>query len=86
MKNGVTTDGRFSLRCSADGAAESKDWESLRPKIKARIGQFVTDIRRGAFPVHSCDDHCTSHCNFNTVCRITQIRSLDKTWPDESGG
>ncbi len=84
MQNGVNTDAKYSLQCSVDGTV-TKDWKELRPTIEQRIGQFVADIREGKFPVASRDPDCTSRCEFNTVCRIAQIRSLGKTWTPESG-
>jgi ATP-dependent helicase/DNAse subunit B len=78
MKSGVTTDKRYSLQCSTDGATPAEDWTKMRPKIIQRIAQFVTAIRRGEFPVASRDPDCTSRCEFHTTCRISQIRSLGK--------
>ena len=46
--------------------------------VEERIAQFVRDIRHGAFPVASRDEHCTSYCDYRTVCRIAQIRALGK--------
>jgi len=37
-------------------------------------------MRQGQFPVWSSDVHCTGFCEYATVCRINQIRSLEKTW------
>ena len=37
-------------------------------------------MRRGEFPVWSDDENCTGRCPYSTVCRINQIRSLDKEW------
>ena len=77
MDKGITTSAKYSLNCSAD------EWESLQQNVVACIRQFVTDIRAGNFPVSSRDEHCTSYCNFSTVCRIAQVRSLGKQWlPD----
>ena len=45
-----------------------------------QIGRFVRDIRAGNFPVASRDDKCTSYCDFSTVCRVAQVRSLGKQW------
>ena len=78
-----STDARYSLQCSVDGIKPNEDWEELRPKVVERIGHFVADIRHGKFPVASRDHDCTSTCDFNTVCRIAQIRSLGKTWTPE---
>jgi ATP-dependent helicase/nuclease subunit B len=83
MQNGTTTDARFSLRCAVDSGQPHKKWIELRPKIIKRIGQFVTDIRQGRFPVASRDPDCTSRCEFNTVCRVAQVRSLGKMWLPE---
>jgi len=74
------TDGGFDARGVL--AVESDDpqrWNNLRGAVAERVGQFVNDIRRGEFPVLSLDEHCTSYCEFNTVCRVAQARSLNKT-------
>jgi ATP-dependent helicase/nuclease subunit B len=62
------------------GLRESPDWNSLRGTIVARVAQLVRNIRRGNFPVFSNDHECTSRCPYNTICRIGQIRALDKQW------
>jgi ATP-dependent helicase/DNAse subunit B len=83
MDKGMTTDARFSLKCSAEGAKASEEWKNLQQSVVARIRQFVTDIRAGSFPVFSRDEQCTSYCQFSTVCRVSQVRSLGKQWtPD----
>jgi ATP-dependent helicase/nuclease subunit B len=85
MRNGVAMKAGSSLHCSSDGERPAADWEELQSSVVERIGQFVRAIRHGDFPVTSRDDQCTSRCDFNTVCRIAQVRSLDKTWsPDSS--
>jgi ATP-dependent helicase/DNAse subunit B len=81
MKNGLTMKANTSLHCSADGASPTDEWEALQPIIAERIGQFVRGIRQGEFPVVSRDDQCTSRCEYNTACRIAQVRNLGKTWP-----
>jgi ATP-dependent helicase/DNAse subunit B len=53
-------------------------WNKMRTTVETLIGGFIDAIRRGQFPVFSRDDQCTSRCDFNTICRITQIRSLGK--------
>jgi ATP-dependent helicase/nuclease subunit B len=66
-------------------AVETGDrWESLRATVRRLVGQFVGNIRHGDFPVASRDDKCTSYCEFSTVCRVTQVRNLNKTWPGET--
>jgi ATP-dependent helicase/DNAse subunit B len=58
-------------------------WEKVRETVHRLVGKFVGDIRHGDFPVASRDDKCTSYCEFSTVCRVTQIRSLNKTRANE---
>jgi hypothetical protein len=74
MDKGMTASAKYSLNCSAE------EWSALQQSVVARIRQFVTDIRAGNFPVASRDDQCTSICNFSTVCRVAQVRSLGKQW------
>jgi ATP-dependent helicase/DNAse subunit B len=73
MKKGF--DARSALAIGADDAAAER-WQKVRGSIAERIGQSVNDIRHGAFPVASRDAECTSYCDFRTVCRIAQVRSL----------
>jgi ATP-dependent helicase/DNAse subunit B len=54
-------------------------WETMKDTVRRLVRQFVDGIRHGDFPVDSRDDKCTSYCEFNTVCRVTQIRNLNKT-------
>ncbi len=55
-------------------------WEALRRNVTARVFALVEGIRRGEFPMINSDVHCTSHCDFHTVCRVNQARSLEKKW------
>jgi RecB family exonuclease/superfamily I DNA/RNA helicase len=82
MKNGVTTSERYSLRCSVESGEATETWDALKPAVIAKIREFVYAIRAGAFPVASRDPDCTSRCDFHTVCRIGQVRSLGKDWVD----
>ncbi|HEX2474197.1 MAG TPA: PD-(D/E)XK nuclease family protein [Lacipirellulaceae bacterium] len=64
--------------------AESRQrWAEIKATVRHLVQQFVSNIRSGKFPVASRDEQCTSRCEFNTICRITQIRSLGKPWPPE---
>jgi ATP-dependent helicase/DNAse subunit B len=60
-----------------------QNMDDLQRLAKVRIKQFVTDIRAGDFPVFSRDEHCTGRCQFNTVCRVAQVRAIGKPWPPE---
>ncbi|MGE0606641.1 MAG: PD-(D/E)XK nuclease family protein [Pirellulales bacterium] len=56
-------------------------WQDRHQKLLNRLREMVQGIRHGDFPVHSLDEHCTGYCSFSTVCRVNQVRSLEKTWP-----
>jgi len=67
------------------GLADSKRWNELRtPRVK-RIGEIVNGIRAAEFPIYNENQHCTQYCDFSKICRIAQIRSLEKVWisPEE---
>ena len=82
MSDGFDVKGALAVEQSAADADER--WFKVRTALEERIRQFVTDIRKGMFPVFSRDEKCTSCCDYSTICRIAQIRSLGKTWPPES--
>jgi ATP-dependent helicase/nuclease subunit B len=80
MASGVTTRADYSLCCSSDDGKPSESWLALQNSLVEVIKRLVTDMRAGNFPVASRDEHCTSYCDFATVCRVAQVRSLDKQW------
>jgi ATP-dependent helicase/DNAse subunit B len=55
-------------------------WQAVREQLLEIVARLVKGIRGGQFPVYCADDACTSRCEFHTVCRIGQIRSLEKVW------
>jgi ATP-dependent helicase/DNAse subunit B len=54
-------------------------WEELRSGLADTVGALVCGIRRGQFPVCNADERCTGRCPYSTICRINQVRSLEKT-------
>jgi ATP-dependent helicase/DNAse subunit B len=86
LAEGIKLRGSLRFGEIADGGAiATSEWtDTLQPQLTQLVGHFVSDIRQGNFPVASRDEHCTSHCDFSTVCRIAQVRSLGKQWfPEE---
>ncbi len=63
--------------------AVTDQWQSLSQSIVEKVGQLIQGIRGAQFPVYSADEHCTGRCPFKTVCRVGQIRALEKVWPPE---
>lgn len=67
-------------RAGPSGIEPDGDWENLREKLVSTVMALVRAIGRGEFPVFSTDDECTGRCPFHTVCRVQQVRWLEKTW------
>ncbi len=66
---------------AADGSLEPEpQWESLRASLARTVAALVRGMTEGQFPVSSSDAECTGRCEYATVCRINQVRSLEKTW------
>jgi RecB family exonuclease len=65
--------------------AVDPDWQSLEANLRVRVRSLVEGIRSGQFPMHSADEDCTGRCPFSTVCRVNQVRSLEKTWQPPAG-
>jgi ATP-dependent helicase/DNAse subunit B len=67
-----------------EGMADSPRWDELNVAIKKRVGEIVHGVRSAQFPVYSEQADCTRYCDFSKICRIAQIRSLEKVWIAES--
>jgi RecB family exonuclease len=87
---GFASGGRSMLefRTSADhGLTTSERWTGLNEVILDRVKEIIKGIRSAEFPVYNENKECTRYCDFSKICRIAQIRSLEKVWypttPDE---
>ncbi len=65
---------------AAGGLEPDAAWEAMRALLAKTVAGLVRGMRGGQFPVWSNDPHCTGYCEYATVCRINQIRSLEKVW------
>ena len=88
----LLVDDRRRRRRSALLARSARDDEAPSDRLGATCAPKIVEQHRPSssttsaaanFPVASRDDKCTSYCEFSTVCRIAQVRSLGKTWPPE---
>jgi hypothetical protein len=78
---GSRSGGPLSIRDVREGKlVDAPAWSSTRDRLVARIGEMIGHIRRGQFPVYNQNEHCTQLCDLRTVCRIAQVRSLEKIW------
>ena len=64
-----------------DSLQSSTEWEQLRGQLIETLRELVLGVQRGEFPVYNTDEKCTSWCDYRTICRVGQIRSLEKQWP-----
>ncbi|HEX8199619.1 MAG TPA: PD-(D/E)XK nuclease family protein, partial [Isosphaeraceae bacterium] len=82
----LAADGYKPLRAMAklqDGTPVPLDtWDADRRELERYVLALVAQLRRGACPVQPRRDDCTKSCDYRTVCRIAQVRSVGKTWPD----
>jgi ATP-dependent helicase/DNAse subunit B len=73
----------FALHESEHGRPKAfVDWETRRREVYEKVAALVAGIRAAQFPVYSLDEKCTGMCPYHTVCRINQVRSLEKEWPE----
>jgi ATP-dependent helicase/nuclease subunit B len=67
-------------RLSDAGVEVEVEWEAIRDQLTRTVVALACSMRRGEFPVLSQNEECSGTCPFHTVCRINQVRSLEKTW------
>jgi ATP-dependent helicase/DNAse subunit B len=81
QQKGFTTNRSLVMWGCRGGRLEPEAaWEELRKRVAKTVAALAARIRQGQFPVHSADQHCTRFCPFRTICRIGQVRSLEKKW------
>ncbi len=62
------------------GVAPTDDWQKNRELLRQRVWALINGIRHGQFPMSNPDEQCSSTCEYSTICRVNQARSLEKTW------
>jgi RecB family exonuclease len=62
-----------------DGEARASDeWLATVETVRARCETLVRDVRTGRFPMNNDDEDCGRSCEFRTICRVAQARSVGK--------
>jgi RecB family exonuclease len=61
-------------------AAPEQWWPPIRAAIIRYVEELAAEIRLGSFPVAPRRGDCERYCEFRSVCRIRQIRPLEKSW------
>ena len=65
---------------NGDGVEPEPDWEEIRMRVAETVVGLVRGMRRGEFPVFTTDPHCTRYCPYSRICRVQQIRALEKAF------
>jgi ATP-dependent helicase/DNAse subunit B len=60
--------------------ADAGPWEAVRARLEQWVATLVRHMREGSFPLKPRSADCTETCDFGQVCRISQSRSLEKSW------
>ncbi len=59
-----------------------EDWPQNLRAVEEFVVELVKRLRAAEFPVAPRRDDCTRTCEYKNVCRIGQVRTLNKTWED----
>jgi hypothetical protein len=59
---------------------ETARWRSVRETLEGWIVSLVRNIRQGVYPLKPRSEHCAQTCDYGEVCRITQSRTIEKSW------
>ncbi len=59
---------------------ETKRWRQVREVLEKWVLTLVSHIRQGSYPLKPRSEHCTQTCDFSQICRISQARSVEKSW------
>ncbi|MDC0935762.1 PD-(D/E)XK nuclease family protein [Pirellulales bacterium] len=72
---------QLKIRTVDDGTLKvTAAWEQLHEAVTARVASLIAGVRGAAFPVYNPNEDCTRYCDFSKICRISHVRSLEKTW------
>jgi ATP-dependent helicase/nuclease subunit B len=55
-----------------------ESWSDFRARVIDKVLGLAASLRRGAFPIDPTKVDCTKFCDYKTVCRIGQIRNVEK--------
>lgn len=61
---------------------QDEDWPEDLKAVEAFVVELVRRLRAAEFPVAPRSDDCTRTCEYKNICRIGQVRALDKSWAD----
>jgi ATP-dependent helicase/DNAse subunit B len=65
---------------------DAEKWRVFSEQLEAWVAKVVGRIRDGSYPLAPRSPTCTDTCPFGQACRISQSRSVGKTWELSSDG
>jgi ATP-dependent helicase/nuclease subunit B len=81
---GLADAGYWSLKENGYKAVlDAKSWAGRVEALEARMLELVTNLRSGVFVVDPAEANCERTCEFGMVCRIGQVRHVEKSLADE---
>lgn len=60
--------------------SDREKWTTFRNQLEAWVAEIVRNIRAARFPLAPRSLTCTDTCAFGQACRISQSRSIGKSW------
>ncbi len=60
------------------GLQKGDDWPAFRERVVEEVLRLASMLREGQFAVNPTKVDCTNSCDYKVVCRIGQIRNLEK--------
>ncbi len=59
-------------------AIDQAAWDVLVQMLEELLPRLASGMRAGEFPVDNPDEHCMSRCDYRTLCRVNQTRSVQQ--------
>src|SRR5262249_21807763 len=60
--------------------SDTERWPVIRRQLERWVATLVTNIRQGTFALKPRSETCTETCEYAQICRISQARTVPKTW------
>ncbi|WP_435022362.1 PD-(D/E)XK nuclease family protein [Tundrisphaera sp. TA3] len=74
--------GYWSLHKEGFSRVKLDDWDGYRSDLIAFVQEIVAKLRGGRFPIDSRKKDCNKYCDFQAMCRVSQVRRAGKIWTE----
>jgi hypothetical protein len=72
--------GYWSLPKDGFRRVKLDDWDAYRSDLIDYVLDLVARLRAGSFPIASRKKDCHKYCDFQSMCRVGQVRHAGKVW------